>query len=242
MDADMKPNPTVRHEYSSDYDFYLETNEVFRPNSHCDCYRSEISYHQGQVENRYYYDLQYKINVTYFIYYGHDEIQGHWLDNLDSDEFRTPRKACLNLFWHTRILDFFKRIAPRLTPTPNALIFNVGIHVTKEENWQKYSYLKEVAETGLKVIPHFIFRTTTYSKLDRTDVFNKSLPFQHYSRDSTMCELPNIHCLNFSWTRCLLDEDYIDDFHYKIDTYNRMARQSFSYLIRLYYNISLSEH
>lgn len=229
MDNNINPNPTNRRHFTSDYNFFDETNKMFSP-SHCDCYRPPISWQNGQIENRYYYDLKHHFNVTYYIYYGHDKLQGHWADNGDSDDFRRPRNESLNSFWSYHIEEFFNHLPSAYHLQPSIVVLNVGIHVPHEEKWRNTAYLEKVARECTKKVPNVIFRTTTWSQLDHIDA-SQNLPFKHEFRDELMCNYPNMKCMNVSWTRCVSNESYIDDFHYIPEVYNRMARQLMSTLL-----------
>jgi len=223
MTEDIKPNPMYRHGYATNHDFFVNSTALFGPNSHCDCYKSEV-YWQVPLENRYYYDYNYNFNITFLLFYGEMEAMGHWSDNGDSDHYRSPRESYLNPFWKKHLEAFFPHVASRWIIPYTATVFNVGIHVTDEKmtkKWMNYEYARMIVEAAQKHGPRFIFRTTTYNQ----NHVKKGKEFEHFERDHLFCSMKGVKCQNVSWTRCIPIKDYIDDFHYIVEPYNRMARQ-----------------
>lgn len=151
---------------------------------------------------------------------GNTEIQGHWSDNGDYDYYRQPREGYLNPFWKKHIEEFFNLIPIRWILKPSAVIFNVGIHVKREERWQNEDYAKKVVNASQALAPIFIYRTTTYGVNDLNET-----EFSYNFRDHYFCDIPSVRCMNVSWTRCIPANEFIDDFHFIIEPYNKLARQ-----------------
>ena len=163
---------------------------------------------------------------------------GHWADKGDPDHLRVPREFYLAPFWTRNIVQLMQYTAT-LEPRPTIIIFNTGIHLMYCRNhrcgFDNPQLIRSVVDAALKTTPHFIYRTTTFGLHDK----NQTSLRHSDNMDTTVCNFRDVVCLNVSWTRCLPDDIYWDEWHFYAEPYNRMIRQLFDIIRQMIYPLPL---
>ncbi len=227
------PNIVKEKEWATWYSFYNGTTTILEPEL-CDCYRHDV----GKiplpinVENRYYFDYQYNFNISFFQYWGAD-IQGHWQDHGDYDIYRKPFDHPVISFWKKNdISQFFGDVLPNLKIKPSIVLFNAGLWIDESDNnYFQPDHIKNIISSAFKIVPRVIYKTTTYTKDLRNAYFSylqsvtPNFIFPYKAREDLMCSISGVECFNVSWTRCVNNSTFVDDYHFKADIYNHMLVQ-----------------
>lgn len=226
----MIPNIVKEKEWSTWYSYYNGTTTILAPEL-CDCYRHDSGKITVPVniENRYYFSQKYNFNISYFQYWGWD-IHGHWHDHFDYDFYREPRSFPLAPFWtQPNISTFITNVLPNLKIRPSIILFNAGIWIDEgDTTYFQPDHINHIISSALSVVDRVIYKTTTYTKKLRNDYFDSlgkqstSFVFPYKAREDLMCSIPGVECFNMSWTRCVNDSYYVDDYHFRASVYNHM--------------------
>jgi hypothetical protein len=229
----IRPNIVKEKEWPTWFSYYNGTTTILEPEL-CDCYRHDSGKIPGtvNVENRYYFDYQYNFNISFFQYWG-ESVQGHWQDHGDYDIYRQPFQNPVISFWKKDdISQFFSDVIPMLKIKPSIILFNAGLWIDESDTiYFQPNHINNIISSALKIVPRVIYKTTTYTKKLRNDYFrylqdvSPNFIFPYKAREDSMCGIQGVQCFNVSWTRCVNDSSYIDDYHFKADIYNHMLVQ-----------------
>jgi len=200
--ADTEPNILREKDLNNWEAFYQASNSMFSPNEYCDCYRVDGA--RIFNENRYYYNKERNISVSYIQYLGEPhELHGHWMpaDNETNHQFHAPYHEFVPFRWAFDTLQetLFDHIA-KLRPKPSVLVLNAGFWPNL---WQVDGHRQSVLSLGKFLFDRVIWKTSSF------DWARRGTP----SSQDTACHFPGVECLNLEWTRHLPQDNYYDIFH-----------------------------
>lgn len=208
------------------HEFFFQTNQLLAPAETCDCYRAadsimSLSHATHSVcEDRYYFDPERKISVTYIQAMGHTAThRGHMdpsLALMTAGHVPITFNSTPYTWEYSKWEDTVRFHVAKLWPKPQFLVLNAGLWNNKfgtdEASRQNLvDTIQDVNITG-------IWKTTTARR-------DGSIREQNLDTDVTMCLLLD-KCLNLSWTANQLSEaDYWDKLHFYEPIYRRINEQ-----------------
>jgi hypothetical protein len=203
-------------------EFYLQTNRMVAPFESCDCYRPVAEEILEQLplicENRYFYDKENNVSVTYIQAFGHSSTpHGHLNAStalLTASpsilKFKSTNFTWSYKNWHEAVSFHIAELRPK----PQFVVMNAGLWPNIFFNYSQTR--KKLADafqfTGMKGI----WKTTTYR-------INGD-PAPYSAGDSLMCEELGA-CLNLSWTAQLSPDMYWDRNHFYEPVYRQINEQ-----------------
>lgn len=212
-------NILVETTFKSWDNFYSSTNEMFAPNEYCDCYRnSSINL---VYENRYYYNKNRNLSISYIQYFGDERaLHGHWQpsDNETNHHLHKPDHAFVPFHWnYTQVDDAIANIAGKLQPRPSVLLLNAGHWLN---HWDDQAHRQRVLNRTLPLFDRVVWKTTNYRR-------DHSLPGfdEHCFGDE------RLECLSLAWTKFLSKEDFWDTKHFRAPIYNDINIQFIHQLV-----------
>lgn len=213
----MWPNFVEEKTYASWQEFFEITNSLLKPMEVCDCQR----YKEGDVttwyENRYFFDPQYNITISFFFLTG-SVVQGH----LSPNEQRNPDlvsgfpKVILSApTWiydtATNIDEFFSKFLPQLTPKPDAVVFNYGKwHVIVPD-----AMITGIVFGAVNLVDVFIWKTTTVNFAENEQGFA-----YHREVDAKFTAFDVVTIMNTSWTGGVNFTHRVDNDHFREPVYS----------------------
>ena len=208
----MHPNLVEEPQWNNDFNqFFQGVNYALHPYEYCDCNHSGIV----DVENRYYNDTKFdNVSLVYFNFYG-DKVYGRW-HPYHQNFSHTP--------WHYYLPDFIKSVVIHLQPKPNVLILNDGAWLFKHKRLlNDKKYFNEVYQTVINSFEIVIWKTTNA-------FVDHSWSWGSDRMDAKWCQQPKIICLNLSWTKDLVVEDFMDRIHFHSPVYWEITKQTLDIL------------
>jgi hypothetical protein len=227
--------------YDSWQAFLNTTNALLLPYEWCDCHRPDKYNTLLTFENRYYIDKGRDIRITYLLFNGNvtgrSFVQGHWHSDKDPNSDRSPRGYYLQPRWSYDIVDVFPWLA-NITGMhrPLIIVMNNGVH---KHQFNDYKFADHVAAAAINYSQHFIWKTTTASRLvvhpNPWSQEHVVLPgIAHHAHDQYLCSIAKVNCLNLTWTEKVSPELFMDDFHYIAQVNNAFNME----LLKLLANLS----
>ncbi len=200
--ADKEPNILREKDLNGWEEFYKASNLLFAPNEYCDCYRVDGA--RIFNENRYYYNKERNISVSYIQYLGEPhELHGHWMpsDNETNHQFHAPYHEFVPFRWVSDTIQeaLFDHIA-KLTPKPSVLVLNAGFW---PNNWKVDGHHQSVLNLAKSLFDRVIWKTSSF------DWARRGTP----SSQDAACHFPGVECMDVEWTRSLPLDSYYDIFH-----------------------------
>jgi hypothetical protein len=226
---DEKPNYLVEHHWGHWGVYLNKTNEALKPNEYCDCYRNVPNgwAHWDPthiIENRYYIDTRYQINVTYVAFYG-DKIQGVWRNVSDGDDLRQPRAVFPANHWTDDISEAIKWarsiVAEDMKPI---LILNVGMHPNYffKGSYVSQEYCNSVRDVAVKSFDQLIWKTESITRDRRDSEIAKNSDTYSSAGDKYICSLRNVTCFYTNWTMAANHTLRPDNAHFFPIVYHEM--------------------
>ena len=213
IDPKVRPNILNEKDFKGNWiNFYKTTNDLFAPNEHCDCFRKpNIDEGAKDVyENRYYFNKERNISISYLQYFGdREQFSGHWQpsDEVSRHYHKPPDAEYVKPKWVYHSLEkLMSKIAAKLVPKPSVLMLNTGHW---PHNWTDISHTHRVMSLAVSLFDRVIYKTTNYNK-------NKAYSGGH---DSAACLHPGVECMDLSWTKYLPAHQYWDMLHFMPEVY-----------------------
>ena len=221
-----RPNPLLEKTHKTWHGFYNVTNKVLAPHEQCDCFRPEKSDRDKWYENRYYYNKEANVSVTYIQAMGVVvDIHGHFApDDVHSQHglVAISRNKVSRPRWVYSWADVIRKHIGQLIPKPTVLIINAGHWHNK---FNLASFRRAVIEAAKSIGVTLIWKTTTFTRKHAKTNHNQM-------NDNAMCREADL-CLNMSWTRDVPSKNYVDRVHFKPHVYNEMNKKLLPFLFDL---------
>lgn len=201
-------------------EFYWQTNRMVAPYESCDCFRkhyrqSTFLEHVHEVsENRYYYDRDRNVSVTYIQAFGHATSQhGHRKASTALRNTSTlPLQLELPYLWEFDEWDDTVRYhIAKLKPRPTVVLVHAGLWVHNFTASRRERLAQSLEDAGIQGI----WRTSTSAWTGR-------LP-PSTATDAFMCRV--LPCLNLSWTTKIDPDLWWDPYHFYEPVYRQMNEQ-----------------
>lgn len=206
---DTRPNPMMEKTFRSWKEFYEYTNKQLQPQELCDCNRPQ-KWDLGSVyENRYYFDEEARVSITYIQAFGDGNIHGHFeaesvhTGSLHMRDVYAPHsRRVLPPKWTFNWEGVFGYVA-RIRPKPTHVVLNEGLW---ENSFGEAEFREKVVAAAKREGFVVVWKTTNFKK-------KRWQKRKVVEADTAMCELADM-CLNLNWT-CDVDTKYYwDDNHY----------------------------
>ena len=222
---DSRPNPMMEKTFRSWKEFYEYTNKQLQPHELCDCNRPQKWNLESVYENRYYFDPQANLSITYIQAFGDSNIHGHFDAESVHDGSRHMRDIyepqstqVLPPKWTFDWEGVFSYVA-RIQPAPTHVILNEGLWANSFGD----------AEFRLKVVAAakregfvVVWKSTNFKK-------QRWQERKVVEADAAMCELADV-CLNLNWT-CEVEANYYwDNNHFYPTIYHAINEHMMSLL------------
>ena len=209
--------------------YYNTTNSILQPQEQCDCFRPQHFDYNKLFENRYYTDDAKKLKITYIWYTG-GHVQGHWMNSTDSDDLRKPMTTSQPPLWKTDIHGAMEGFLKTLVGDRknSIIVLNTGHHV---HGFGLEGFGASVHALATRIFEQVVWRTTTSRMPSMRAKDRDPRLHERNVHDEIMCAIPDLTCLNISWTQDLDQSNYTDWLHFKSPVYNLMNAQMISSLI-----------
>jgi len=203
------------------YETYVESTSALKHYEFCDCFRQNTYDYDNFIENRFWHDPLANISVTYLQYFGKD-LNGHWFDKGDSDEYRQPRAHLLKRFWAMKIEDVIRKMLPIMSHRVSILMINYD-HWDFSPHRKPFTWDRNLSGLVWKAavdilhledpssLKKFVWKTGTFGAPSFEKAYKREMSSIEL-RDSEMCNFPHVTCFNLSWVK-LPSDYYVDAIH-----------------------------
>lgn len=216
------PNLVEQKTFST-WDMFFETsNALLSPLEVCDCQKRIGDDLTTWYENRYFYDPEFNITISYFGLFG-NIMQGHLWANEEKETALVsgyPNITTTPPKWHyetsSNVDEFFVKVLANVKPKPDAVVFNYGKwHITIPEVSMATMMLNV-----FNIVDLFIWKSTTVNAWETGKGFEYA-----YGEDEKFRAYDAVTIMNTNWTADVNMTFRSDGDHFKEPVYSVLNYQ-----------------